>query len=335
MPSEPVRTGLAPETLSRAVLDNLVCLQARFPEIATHHDWYMALAYSVRDRMLARWVSTVQAYAARDVKVACYLSAEFLIGPHLGNNLLNLGIEANAREAMRSLGQDLDELLAHEEEPGLGNGGLGRLAACYMDSLATLEIPAVGYGIRYEFGIFDQEIRDGWQVEAHRQVAALRQPVGDRAAPRSSVQRRLRRPHRALDRRARPLSRALDPERVVKGVPYDTPVRATACSTATSLRLWSARRAEAFDLDAFKVGDYYGAVDEKVRRENLTKVLYPNDEPEPASSCASSSSTSSSPARCRTCIRLLQRAGEPIDALPREVRGPAQRHPSRRSRSPS
>ena len=165
MTSEPVRTGLAPETLSRAVLDNLACLQARFPEIATHHDWYMALAYSVRDRMLARWVSTVQAYAARDVKVACYLSAEFLIGPQLGNNLVNLGIEANAREAMRSLGQELDTLLALEEEPGLGNGGLGRLAACYMDSLATLEVPAIGYGIRYEFGIFDQSIRDGWQVE--------------------------------------------------------------------------------------------------------------------------------------------------------------------------
>ena len=125
----------------------------------------MALAYSVRDRMLARWVSTVQTYAARDVKVACYLSAEFLIGPQLGNNLVNLGIEASAREAMQALGQDLDALLALEEEPGLGNGGLGRLAACYLDSLATLEVPAIGYGIRYEFGIFDQEIRDGWQVE--------------------------------------------------------------------------------------------------------------------------------------------------------------------------
>ena len=125
----------------------------------------MALAYSVRDRMLARWVSTVQTYAARDVKVACYLSAEFLIGPQLGNNLVNLGIEASAREAMQALGQDLDALLALEEEPGLGNGGLGRLAACYLDSLATLQVPAIGYGIRYEFGIFDQEIRDGWQVE--------------------------------------------------------------------------------------------------------------------------------------------------------------------------
>ena len=119
----------------------------------------MALAYSVRDRLLARWVETASSYTRRDVKVACYLSAEFLIGPQLGNNLVNLGIEAAAREAMQALGQDLDTLTELEEEPGLGNGGLGRLAACYLDSLATLQMPAIGYGMRYEFGIFDQEIQ--------------------------------------------------------------------------------------------------------------------------------------------------------------------------------
>ena len=140
-------------------------LQARFPEIATPFNWYMALAHTVRDRLLERWVNTSKAYTAPDLKIVCYLSAEFLIGPQLANNLVNLGIEQNAREAMRALGQDLDTLLELEEEPGLGNGGLGRLAACYLDSLATLEMPAIGYGIRYEFGMFDQEIRDGWQVE--------------------------------------------------------------------------------------------------------------------------------------------------------------------------
>src|SRR5262249_35960773 len=134
-------------------------------DIATPRDWYMALALSVRDRMLAHWVSTARTYADREVKVACYLSAEFLIGPQLGNNLVNLGMEASAREAMQALGQDLDALMSLEEEPGLGNGGLGRLAACYLDSLATLQMPAIGYGIRYEFGIFDQEIREGAQVE--------------------------------------------------------------------------------------------------------------------------------------------------------------------------
>src|SRR5215813_5863729 len=163
--AEPIRTGLAAGTLQRAVVDNLLYLQGRFPRIASPSDWYMALAYSVRDRMLARLESTVRTYKQREVKVAVYLSAEYLIGPQLGNNLLNLGIEVNAREAMAALDQNLDALLALEPEPGLGNGGLGRLAACYLDSLATLEIPAMGYGIHYEFGMFDQQIRDGWQVE--------------------------------------------------------------------------------------------------------------------------------------------------------------------------
>src|SRR6516225_4137484 len=153
---EPARSGLGVDALQRDIVDNLICLQARYPEIATPHDWYMALAYAVRDRMMTRRVATTHAYVARNAKVACYLSAEFLIGPQLGNNLINLGIESNVRNALRPLGVDLDALLAIEEEPGLGNGGLGRLAACYLDSLATLEIPSVGYGIRYEFGIFDQ-----------------------------------------------------------------------------------------------------------------------------------------------------------------------------------
>src|SRR5262245_35762258 len=160
-PARSIRTDLSAEMLRRAILDNLACMQARFPHIATPHDWYMALAYSVRDRLLQRWVATVSTYLEQDLKVACYLSAEFLIGPQLGNNLVNLGIEPAVREAVQALGQDLDTLAALEEEPGLGNGGLGRLAACYMDSLATLEIPAIGYGIRYEFGMFDQQIRDG------------------------------------------------------------------------------------------------------------------------------------------------------------------------------
>jgi len=121
---EPVRTGLSTETFKQAVLDNLMYLQARYPAIATTQNWYIALAHSVRDRMLERWVNTVKAYAARDVKVACYFSAEFLIGPQLGNNLMCLGIEAAARTAIAELGQDLDALVAFEEEPGLGNGGL-------------------------------------------------------------------------------------------------------------------------------------------------------------------------------------------------------------------
>jgi starch phosphorylase len=145
-------------------MDNLYYRQSRIPGTATRNDWYMALAYTVRDRIVSRSIKTLETILKQDVRVVNYLSAEFLLGPHLLNNLVNLGILEQMKNAAKQLGLDLDALIEQEEEPGLGNGGLGRLAACYMDSLATLEVKAVGYGIRYEFGIFDQEIRDGWQV---------------------------------------------------------------------------------------------------------------------------------------------------------------------------
>ena len=135
-----VRVGLDPATIARAFRDNLACLQARFPAVATKNDYYMALAYTIRDRLLQRQIRTAQSYFQRRSRSVCYLSAEFLMGPQLGNNLVNLGIYEQAKEAMRLAGLDLDELLEQEEEPGLGNGGLGRLAACFLDSLATLGV---------------------------------------------------------------------------------------------------------------------------------------------------------------------------------------------------
>ncbi|HVE11410.1 MAG TPA: glycogen/starch/alpha-glucan phosphorylase [Paraburkholderia sp.] len=276
--AEPARSGLSAAALQRDIVDNLICLQARFPAIATPHDWYMALAYSVRDRLLSRWAATVQTYAARDARIACYLSAEFLIGPQLGNNLINLDIETPARDALRALGLDLDTLLALEEEPGLGNGGLGRLAACYMDSLATLEIPAIGYGIRYEFGIFDQQIRDGWQVEVTdkwlqkgnpweivRPDVAFYVGFGGGTQHETDAQGCLR--------------VRWTPAKQVKGVACDTPVPGYRVRTCNTLRLWKSEAVESFDLQEFNAGDYYEAVNEKVLSETLSKVLYPNDEP--------------------------------------------------------
>src|SRR5262252_5245115 len=272
---DPTRTGLTADALRRAVLDNLAYLQARYPEIATPHDWYMALAYSVRDRMLARWVSTARTYVARDVKVACYLSAEFLIGPQLGSNLLNLGIESAAREAMHALGQDLDALAGIEEEPGLGNGGLGRLAACFLDSMATLEIPAIGYGIRYEFGIFDQDIRDGWQVEVTDKWLQKGNPWEIVRSELSFYVNFGGHTETDSDAKVRWI-----PANRVKGVAYDTPVLGYRVNTCNTLRLWKSEAVESFDFQEFNVGDYYGAVHGKVVSETLTKVLYPNDEPE-------------------------------------------------------
>ena len=162
---EPTRTGMQAAALQRAINDHLRYSIGRPAAARRPEHYYRALALAVRDRMQDRRVVSTQTSLDLGRKVTCYLSAEFLMGPQLGNNLLNLGLERAAREALAAMGQNLDTILDCEEEPGLGNGGLGRLAACYLDSLATLERPAIGYGIRYEFGIFDQEIHDGWQVE--------------------------------------------------------------------------------------------------------------------------------------------------------------------------
>src|SRR6202161_2055598 len=163
--AEHSRTGMGAPALQRAITDHLRYSVGRPAAALRPEHYYRALALAVRDRMQDRRVASTQTSLDLGRKVTCYLSAEFLMGPQLGNNLLNLGIEQAAKTALAAMGQDLDEVLACEAEPGLGNGGLGRLAACYLDSLATLERPAIGYGIRYEFGIFNQEIHDGWQIE--------------------------------------------------------------------------------------------------------------------------------------------------------------------------
>lgn len=268
----------APE-LKKSIHDHLIHSIGRLPSLAGKHDYYKALSLTVRDRLQQHWVATVQTYFEQDIKVACYLSAEFLMGPHLGNNLLNLGIEHEARKAVAEMGFELDELLAAEEEPGLGNGGLGRLAACYMDSLASLERLALGYGIRYEFGIFDQEIRDGWQTEITDKWLHRGNPW-EIAKPDTTYYVNFG-GHTEYYRDGEGKDRVrwiLD--RVVKGLAYDTPIQGYRVNTCNTLRLWSAEACESFDFQAFNTGDYYSAVDDKVISETITKVLYPNDEPE-------------------------------------------------------
>jgi glycogen phosphorylase len=274
-----VRTGSTVETLKKAVADNLYYAQGKFPAIATKNDFYMALAYTVRDRHLQRWINTIETYIKqREPKVVCYLSAEFLLGPRLRNSLINLGIYNEVRQAVEELGLDLNELIEQEAEPGLGNGGLGRLAACYMDSLSSLEIPAIGYGIRYEFGIFSQEIRDGWQIEIADKWLRLGDPW-ELPRPESSVNVNFGGHTEAYtDSQGRYRVRWI-PAQVVKGVPHDMAILGYKVNTANTLRLWKAEARESFDFQEFNIGDYYGAVHDKVVTENITKVLYPNDEP--------------------------------------------------------
>lgn len=272
------RTGMSPETLKRAFADNLFYIQGKYHEWATPNDYYMALAYTVRDRLIHRFIKTMNTYDEQNVKVVCYLSAEFLMGRHLANNLVNLGIYKEIKQAVEEAGLDLEEILEQEHDPGLGNGGLGRLAACFLDSLATLEIPAIGYGIRYEFGIFHQEIRDGWQAEIPDkwlrygnpwEIPRLESTVQVKFGGHTEV---------AHDEKGQPKVTWVA-GRTVTAIPYDTPVPGYNTNTVNPLRLWRAEAGEDqdFNFDAFNAGDYDGAVASKMSSENISKVLYPND----------------------------------------------------------
>ena len=275
--NDSIRRGASVKAFQRAFADSLLYAVGTYPPVATENDRYLALAFAVRDRLLTRWVATTQTYRQKRSRTVCYLSAEFLLGPQLGSNLLNLGMYDETHGAMAELGFDFAGLLDKEEEPGLGNGGLGRLAACFLESLASLQIPAIGYGIRYEFGIFDQDIRDGWQVERTDKWLRYGNPWAI-ARPEITLPVKFggrTEPYR--DELGRYQVRWI-PDRVVMGVANDTPIAGYRVNTVNLLRLWTAQAVESFDFEAFNKGDYHRAVEEKVRSENITKVLYPNDE---------------------------------------------------------
>jgi starch phosphorylase len=269
--------GSSVEALKRAFMDNLYYTVGRYPAIANRRDSYIALAYTVRDRLMERWINAMQTYRKEDVRAVCYLSAEFLPGPHLENNLINLGIYDQADHAMAELGLNLRELVEEEPEPGLGNGGLGRLASCFLDSLSTLGIPAIGYGIRYEFGVFNQAISDGWQTELTDKWLQFGNPWEISRSDHPFVVKFGGHTEPFTDDQGRYRVRWI-PGHVVKGVPYDTPISGFRTNIANTLRLWSAEATESLDLERFNVGDYVGAVREKMASETISKVLYPNDE---------------------------------------------------------
>ncbi|MFN9530154.1 MAG: glycogen/starch/alpha-glucan phosphorylase, partial [Cyanobacteriota bacterium] len=244
---------------------------------ASRHDLYMSLSYAVCDRLMTRYLAGNEAISATPTRVVAYLSAEFLIGPQLSNNLLMLGIQEEAAAALKRFGiNNIEEILEVEEEPGLGNGGLGRLAACFLESLATLEIPATGYGIRYEFGIFDQLIRDGWQVEITDKWLKAGWPWEIPHPDQACFVGFGGRTQSYQDDHGTYRVRWIPAEHAI-GVPHDVPVLGYRVNTCDRLRLWRADATESFDFYAFNIGDYYGAVEEKVASETLSKVLYPND----------------------------------------------------------
>ena len=275
--ADPDRSGLTAEDVFDGMTEHLFYTLGKLAPTASRHDLYMALSYAVRDRLMTRYLAGVEAISAAPTRVVAYMSAEFLIGPQLGNNLLMLGIQAEAAEALRRFGiNDLNEILDVEEEPGLGNGGLGRLAACFLESLASLEIPATGYGIRYEFGIFDQLIRDGWQVEITDKWLKSGWPWEIPHPDQACFVGFGGRTESYKDDEGTYRVRWIPAEHAI-GIPHDVPVLGYRVNTCDRLRLWRADATESFDFYAFNIGDYYGAVEEKVGSETLSKVLYPND----------------------------------------------------------
>jgi starch phosphorylase len=276
--AEKIASRNKPE-LKQAILDNLYYLRGKSTTLATMHDWYIAVAYTVRNMMMKNWVKLLERLYNKDLKIVGYLSAEFLMGPHLGNAMINLGIFDDIKNAVEELDLDFNQILQQEEEPGLGNGGLGRLAACYLDSLTTLKVPAIGYGIRYEFGIFDQQIRDGWQIEVTDKWLQRGNPW-EIARPEICYNIKLGGyTENYYDAEGKYKVNWI-PYYEVKGIAYDTPVPGYKNAAANLLRLWKSEAVESFDFYEFNKGDYYEAVDEKIFSETISKILYPNDEPE-------------------------------------------------------
>ncbi len=264
------------EGLAQDFLWNMRFSLAKSGDRATERDCYKALAYAVRDRLVDRWMATQDAYRAAKVRRVYYLSLEFLIGRLLGNNVINLGLEQQCREAMDSLGLDWNRLRDYEMDAGLGNGGLGRLAACFMDSLATLNLPATGYGLRYDYGIFRQRIVNGEQREEPDNWLKYGYPWEIQRPEYTCLIGFGGHVEHYTGRTGRD-EWVWVPAQQVQAVPYDLPIVGYGGSTVNTLRLWSAKATNDFSLEEFNRGDYVEAVESKVLAENLTKVLYPND----------------------------------------------------------
>lgn len=262
--------------LEQELVNRLISLTGKDPVDTSGRDWFYALAQTVRDRMTLSWMETTRRYYLKDVKRVYYLSMEFLIGRTLRNTLMNMGLYEEFRQAVEELGLNVEALRLMEEEAGLGNGGLGRLAACFMDSLASLNLPGFGYGIRYEYGMFTQSIEDGYQIEHPDNWLRYGNPW---EFPRAEILYPVRFRGRIVqfqDHAGRTRQQWVDTENVM-AMAFDMPVPGHGGQTVNNLRLWSAKATREFDLHYFNEGNYIKAVEEKNQSENLSKVLYPDD----------------------------------------------------------
>ena len=260
---------------TQALKNHLLYSVFKTEEVATPRDWYSTSAYTVRDHVIQRWVNTVEAYAEQDPKRVYYLSLEFLIGRMLFNAALNLGINDEVREGLKTLGHNMEEVVEKEHDAALGNGGLGRLAACFLDSMATMDIPGTGYGIRYEYGMFRQSINNGQQVENPDNWLRYGN-VWEFQRPESTYTVNFFGRVVEFETERGIESHWVDAESVV-AMAYDVPIPGYDTQTVNNLRLWSAKATKEFDLSHFNDGNYERAVESRNSSENISKVLYPND----------------------------------------------------------
>jgi len=297
--------------LYNGIKERLFYTLGKRPDIATSHDFYMALSYAVRDQMMTHWLDT----KPKSKKEVAYLSAEFLIGPQLNRNLINLGIRDEAEQALKEYDQDIDKILTQAEEPGLGNGGLGRLAACYMESLATLQVPATGYGIRYKYGIFKQIIRENQQLEITDNWLHGEWPW-ELCQPDESV-------HVGFGGKVENYISDHNhyrvrwvPDEQVVAVPYDVLQLGYRVNSCNRLRLWRADATETFDFYAFNIGDYLGSVEQSVSSETISKVLYPNDGTDAGKQLRLKQQFFFVSASLQDMFNSLKRRGIPIEQFP-------------------
>lgn len=268
--------GMNSDAIKKGFLSKLEYNIAKDKYTFTPYDGYLSLAYTVRDRLIERWIITQQKYYTQDTKRVYYLSLEFLMGRLLGNNIMNLGLANPCNEAMDDLGLSFEDIEDQEVDAGLGNGGLGRLAACFLDSMATMELPAIGYGIRYEFGIFTQKIVNGYQQEKPEHWL---ENVNPWEIERPEYKFRVKYYGKVLykkDEDGNETAHWNDTHDVI-AIPYDTPIPGYGNNSVNTLRLWSARSDNEIDLHYFQEGDYIAACEDKLNSENISKVLYPND----------------------------------------------------------
>ncbi len=262
--------------LRLSFLNHIHYTRAKDEFSATEHDKYLALAYTVRDRMVERWSKTQQAYYNEDVKRVYYLSLEFLLGRLLLHNIVNLNIYEDMKYVVKKCGYDFEGLLDLEPDAALGNGGLGRLAACFLDSMATLGIPGYGYGLRYEFGIFKQVIKNGFQVEMPDEWLKFEYPWEIERPEYSMNVRFYGKVIHEKNEFGETKFKWVDTKDIL-AIPHDIPIIGYGNNTVNTLRLWSARASNQFDLEIFNQGDYVRAVEDKNYSENISKVLYPSD----------------------------------------------------------